>query len=153
LVSDEYDGIYDRNKNYSEVSLKTKKLNQICSYASTFDSLNTAMPLYDKVKTPVYFVHSENDIQKEEACDFMEKALKNVITRINIPDAFHLVNGDSPQIMLPILESIFDEIIKKQVSRSIKDFDFEKEHGANYKKTLLENFLGGIMDSDLKGKL
>jgi pimeloyl-ACP methyl ester carboxylesterase len=153
LICDEYDGIYDPQKRYNVVNLKTKKLNQICSYASTFDSLDTAMPLYDKVKTPVYFVHSENDIQKEEACDFMETALENVLTRINIPGAFHLVNGDSPQIMFPIFESIFDEIIKKNTSRAIKDFDLKNEHGPNYKKALLETFLGEIVASDLKGKL
>lgn len=154
MIYDEYNGIYDPKRAYNEVKLKTTKYHQLCSYASSFESVMTAMPLYENVTTPVYFLHSEEDVQQEEACDFMEKSLQKVITRINIPGTYHLVNGDSPQIFLPVLESTIEQVLKKHhVNRSIRDFDFEKQYGPNYKKTLLEKFLGEVTNSDLQGKL
>jgi pimeloyl-ACP methyl ester carboxylesterase len=153
MLNDEYNGIYDPKKNYNEVKLKSTKYHQLCSYASSFESLMTAMPLYENVKTPVYFLHSEYDLQQEDACEFMEHSLEKVITTIGIPNSYHSVNGDSPHIFRPVLEATIEQIIEHHANRSIKDFDFEKHYGPNYKKNLLEKFLGDFMGSDLRGKL
>lgn len=152
LIYDEYNGIYDPKKNYNHVSLKSSRDQQSVVYACRAQTISSALSNYQNIAIPTYHVVGLSDTSTPGAVEFVREQMKNVIIPIDVPNGYHCMNGESPQVILPIIQNAIDETVKNHKLK-VNDQDDKKRLGDNYTHKSIEELIEDITNKPFKGKL
>ncbi|CAK7894923.1 peroxisomal membrane protein Lpx1p [[Candida] anglica] len=139
------DEIPDREHN-GDINLHTTMRNQLITYFGSFDAIPVGMEIYSTIKTPVYYILSENDTTNSEAVQYLESSMKDVIHRIDVPEAYHIVNAEQPDLMVDILIKIIDERLDMDHDKLNTEINEEKLLVEKFGKSYRQEFLKRIFD-------
>lgn len=152
LIFDEYNGIYDPHKNYNYVCLKSSRDQQTVAYACCSQSIANALTNYQNMTVPTYHVLASNDTATSRAVEFVRNQMKDVIVPIDVPDTYHCINGESPKVLMPIIQNIIDQTVKNHKLK-VTDQDNKSRLGNNYNHKQIEELVEEVCRKPFKGKL
>lgn len=101
---------------------------------------------------PTYHIVSANDTVTVEALLFIREQMKDVIIPIDVPNAYHCINGESPQVLFPIIQNAINETVKNHKLK-VNDQEQKKRLGDNYIHKSIEELLETVCNRPFKGKL
>lgn len=133
------------HKSYNKITLHTTVTNQLRTYWGMNKSVPFGMPVYDKIRIPIFHVVADGDIASAAGRSFVRSSLKDVVHAIDIPNAKHLINGQDPDSVTKLFTLILQERELVHARSSVIDEDYlVKNYGKNYRQVLSDARLKSV---------
>lgn len=149
LINDEVSDIRQVGDLYHK---NTDKYQEYFAYYGQKVTIEGLMPVMNQINVPTYLVFSENDFLAGIPNETNRKLLKRVLTAIDVPDTYHLLPADKPDLTVDILSNVLNQridIFVKQGDKRYPEPQYLKDLGTDYREKLILK----AFESQTKGKL
>lgn len=138
------------------ISKNTNKYQEFITYFGGEYANQRLVTFMKDIEVPIYHICSENDILAGIPCEVTRERLKKVIHPTDIPNTAHLVNGENPDLIIPLITNMISErlkILSEKGDIRFRDESYLKQFGPNYREDLIFQEFKVNTDYDENSKL